>query len=348
MEKCWTCRRRRHKCDGARPHCTKCLASDLECLGYGKTKPLSWVNGIASRGRWKNCASFHDADPSPLANLKYSRSGTFMPAFAPQPKPSPGNSSTPSDTQLSQGIGPLVVCPPLTDPMYQDLGVEQRFFIDYCKSDCEPHMPLITTLTCVPPVHRRLCPSLIIRDHAQNPYREIIPRAGSSMAITHAIIALSACHYSHGVAGVPLFPQSHPRQRSDLPNSVLARNYIRLQNIALRSLAEELKNPDSCTYVDAFLTSFLLALLDIVESGANTWSFHLEGAKKLLNTKLCTGPPGSTSILQRVANELAVYVFSLRLPDGMRADVCQIRHDYFHACSAWHTANIPRPSFRTG
>ena len=67
-----------------------------------------------------------------------------------------------------------------------------------------------------------------------------------------------------------------------------------------------MSNPEKCTYADAFFTSFLLALLDIVESGANTWSVHLEGAKKLLATNRCREPSDSDGILERFANELAV------------------------------------------
>ena len=138
MEKCWTCRRRRLKCDGTRPHCTRCQASGFECLGYGKTKPLCWVNGIASRGRWQH-SSFQEADPSPLAHKKYSRAGTFITAVAPSPQrqKSPTPSSSSSDTCLSDETSSLTracVRPPLTEPMFQDLNYDSRFLMDYCKS----------------------------------------------------------------------------------------------------------------------------------------------------------------------------------------------------------------------
>jgi hypothetical protein len=46
---CYTCRRRRVKCDRALPHCAKCERTKLECLGY--KKPLVWNKGVASRGK---------------------------------------------------------------------------------------------------------------------------------------------------------------------------------------------------------------------------------------------------------------------------------------------------------
>jgi len=46
---CYTCRRRRVKCDRQLPLCAKCERTKLECLGY--KKPLVWNKGVASRGK---------------------------------------------------------------------------------------------------------------------------------------------------------------------------------------------------------------------------------------------------------------------------------------------------------
>ena len=47
---CYTCRRRRVKCDNNLPFCQKCQNAGIECLGY--QKPLVWVKGgVASRGK---------------------------------------------------------------------------------------------------------------------------------------------------------------------------------------------------------------------------------------------------------------------------------------------------------
>lgn len=42
---CHTCRKRRVRCDGAVPACQKCCDRQLDCLGYGKQKPLVWLAG---------------------------------------------------------------------------------------------------------------------------------------------------------------------------------------------------------------------------------------------------------------------------------------------------------------
>lgn len=48
---CWTCRRRRLRCDRALPVCGKCASSQRSCQGYSKDKPLRWTDSVASRGK---------------------------------------------------------------------------------------------------------------------------------------------------------------------------------------------------------------------------------------------------------------------------------------------------------
>nr|POE74663.1 arginine metabolism regulation protein ii [Quercus suber] len=47
---CWTCRKRRVKCDLVKPSCTRCQTSGETC-GYGAAAPVKWVGGVALRGR---------------------------------------------------------------------------------------------------------------------------------------------------------------------------------------------------------------------------------------------------------------------------------------------------------
>lgn len=102
MSRCWTCRRRRLKCDGGKPHCQKCLSNGEECLGY--TKPLTWVEGVARRGPMKN-RSFGETHEKALVGTSPQRSPCY---------------ESPSPT--------------LTEPLLQDLDNTSKFFIDYCES----------------------------------------------------------------------------------------------------------------------------------------------------------------------------------------------------------------------
>ncbi|KAJ6140580.1 hypothetical protein N7470_010376 [Penicillium chermesinum] len=47
---CWTCKRKRRRCDNAQPHCDNCVRRGIECEGYEVR--LRWGSGIASRGRF--------------------------------------------------------------------------------------------------------------------------------------------------------------------------------------------------------------------------------------------------------------------------------------------------------
>ncbi|CAG8909430.1 unnamed protein product [Penicillium egyptiacum] len=47
---CWTCKRRRRRCDNARPSCQNCAERGTFCEGYEVR--LRWGAGIASRGHF--------------------------------------------------------------------------------------------------------------------------------------------------------------------------------------------------------------------------------------------------------------------------------------------------------
>ncbi|PGG97903.1 hypothetical protein GX51_07077 [Blastomyces parvus] len=49
---CHTCRKRRVRCDSSRPACNKCTAKGVECLGYGKQKPLVWLQGGGNQNQY--------------------------------------------------------------------------------------------------------------------------------------------------------------------------------------------------------------------------------------------------------------------------------------------------------
>ncbi|KAF8472110.1 fungal-specific transcription factor domain-containing protein [Kalaharituber pfeilii] len=57
---CYTCRRRRVRCDRALPTCRKCTKAGHQCAGY--KKGFRWVGGIASRGKMMGKSTFHDEE----------------------------------------------------------------------------------------------------------------------------------------------------------------------------------------------------------------------------------------------------------------------------------------------
>lgn len=106
---CWTCARRRVKCDFGLPTCFKCRSHDRECLGYGPNKPIVWT-GVACRrktkGRKLNGPHVHPTTESPGGNDVGHR--------------------IPHST--------AVVSANPTDPIFQDLNLGTRRNIEYCES----------------------------------------------------------------------------------------------------------------------------------------------------------------------------------------------------------------------
>lgn len=57
---CYTCRRRRVRCDRGLPTCRKCAKAEHECAGY--KKGFRWVGGIASRGKMMGKRTFDEEE----------------------------------------------------------------------------------------------------------------------------------------------------------------------------------------------------------------------------------------------------------------------------------------------
>ncbi|KHN98440.1 Zn(2)-C6 fungal-type DNA-binding domain protein [Metarhizium album ARSEF 1941] len=67
---CWTCRKRRVKCDVRKPSCTRCLDARKNC-SYGTTPPLRWVGDVSSRSCLASLASLKNS--STLSGLGVAR-----------------------------------------------------------------------------------------------------------------------------------------------------------------------------------------------------------------------------------------------------------------------------------
>ncbi|KAK2791935.1 hypothetical protein FQN52_004377 [Onygenales sp. PD_12] len=62
-EQCHTCRKRRVRCDSTRPACNKCVSKGVECLGYGKQKPLIWLQGGGNQNQYLAEGSKSSSEP---------------------------------------------------------------------------------------------------------------------------------------------------------------------------------------------------------------------------------------------------------------------------------------------
>jgi hypothetical protein len=155
---CHNCRRRRLRCDRSWPTCHKCVVSGQECLGYGKL--FVWTQGIDEHGKVKSSSGRRvarspalDSNPptaSPTPNQSFS-------AFPPPASAAAGPSRQQSNHDLIQPqLQHVFACRPaspsaaasesvpnsapsssgggaLTDPVFQDLDRNSRYYLAYCK-----------------------------------------------------------------------------------------------------------------------------------------------------------------------------------------------------------------------
>ena len=116
MGRCWTCKKRRLKCDGGVPSCQKCWGHGVECLGY--KKPLTWVKGVARRGPMKN----RSLGESEQQSVPFSEDNGLSTSQTHH-HPTQASILWPANVSMTMT---------LTDPLFKDLGIIPRFFIDYC------------------------------------------------------------------------------------------------------------------------------------------------------------------------------------------------------------------------
>lgn len=112
---CWTCVRRRVKCDLGLPTCFKCRRHDRECSGYGSNKPVIWT-GVACRKKAKS--------RKPSVSCVH-----------------PTTTESPRGTDVACQIlhSTAAVSSNPTDPVFQDLNISERRNVEYCESVLAAH-----------------------------------------------------------------------------------------------------------------------------------------------------------------------------------------------------------------
>lgn len=165
---CYTCRRRRVKCDRQLPHCAKCLRTKLECLGY--TKPLIWNKGVASRGKMMG-KTFPAPEAAGAKKAGGAGEGSGAAARGESPaaggrrqknnvlSPGPGQGEFKVDMACGPSDGQLVLAqsvPPRSPSLsihvpegvgspFVGLPRDVRFYLNYCNSPPRPHLRNLTT-----------------------------------------------------------------------------------------------------------------------------------------------------------------------------------------------------------
>lgn len=174
---CWTCKRRRLKCDNHLPSCRKCKNAGRKCLGYD-ARPLVWNKGVASRGKMMgktfeaearrrinsgqtgmsvsgsdNGLSTEDGSNESIKTIlrpnlessslqlasrtnavaSGSHSNTIMGSSRNEIMDDRNELSSPNSKGPTASVFQKALYRSLTDPVFQDLTSNDRYYMYYCK-----------------------------------------------------------------------------------------------------------------------------------------------------------------------------------------------------------------------
>lgn len=139
----------------------------------------------------------------------------------------------------------------------------------------------------------------------KNPFRDLTALVSHSPVLTSSIAALGALHCSlvseSDSSVLPWSPGNLSMSVEEIedvvapassrkPTSQAYHHFLEYKQRALRQLSMDLNNPAMQKDGRTLAAIVLLAFLDIFESGSGAWSYHIEGAKKLLRDRPENGP----------------------------------------------------------
>lgn len=145
----------------------------------------------------------------------------------------------------------------------------------------------------------------VVYDQTNNPWRDILSLVGTSPVLADGLTAMGALHYSllskSDSSLLPWLSHNRTTGTSHLspeeiqsivtpasarrPSSKAYRHFLEFKQRTLHQLSKDLVNPVMQKDDRTLAAIVVLALLDIFESGSGAWSYHIEGAKKLLRNR---------------------------------------------------------------
>lgn len=311
---CWTCRRKRLRCDSRLPTCAKCAKAGYRCLGYGPDKPLVWV-GLGRRASKKVIAAMaaaaeaakvdKAADKASLATssrASVGQAGELV--LARRPTTTPQTRAWSGQAKIVAPSPGLLLCRP-TEPMFVGHNAKTRRYIEYCmQNPCEltfknkrktqirervltPISPQLTDL-------RRCCtecdmiPTTPEEEQTTDPYRSLMALSQGSPLMLNIVVALAAYHFAGSSRPEPkLLEAPYPPGRHDdnddsggvitSPIFSDARTYKSKAIINLQMALNRLDHSDAVV-----AASLLLIWVEVLDSGTRSWRCHLDGMVGLL------------------------------------------------------------------
>ncbi|KAL8424175.1 hypothetical protein RB596_004134 [Gaeumannomyces avenae] len=284
---CWTCRRRRLRCDSRLPTCAKCAKAGYRCLGYGPDKPFVWV-GLGRRTSKKVVAAMAAAAEAAKADKAAEKassssssspssrgSGELVSAKRPSQSQQSWRVSGPATITVAAALPPpeLLLCRP-TEPMFVGHDAKTRGYIEYylrrCCAEC--------TIPQTPEEEEKM-----------NPYRSFMALSQGSPLVHNTVVALAAHHLAGSSRPAPKLleaPMSPGRyddgddDQNGVSNTAIFSDALTHKNMAIMNLRTALKSLDHSDAVVA--ASLLLIWVELLESGTKSWRCHLDGMVALL------------------------------------------------------------------
>ncbi|KAL4788239.1 fungal-specific transcription factor domain-containing protein [Aspergillus varians] len=256
---CLTCKRRRKRCDEAKPSCHNCARLGLTCEGYGSmwAVPLGPATQVFRHAR----SAKHDRSSLSPAPSTCSTVSSVAQTWSSVAESSPAIKSSPPTDQddfdepencsqvlISSNSNQLAVASPSPSRLISHLSHLDTHYLQY-------HMERGSKL-------------LANLETDENPLRSlIIPRALSSPLLMNALCALSAIHFSN---------RSPYRWSAENEG---ANYYID----AMRGLRTTLTGCQGKSFPDdAILAVALLCKYEIVRGSVKQWTVHLDALQTLV------------------------------------------------------------------
>lgn len=248
---CTSCKRRKRKCDEARPKCSDCHRLCLECLYEQPRKQQVPASRDSSNdlSQSLSCSQTLSIDLEPddivpddgtgIESTDFTSNTSWWP-FSPssqRPIYEPMR-STPSPQEPSLSLTSLSAAPMLS--------------ADEDKSLLNHYIKVVAVV-----LSRR-------DDQQSNPYlSKMLTVAFSNQLVMNALLALSANHWKK------------------LQPSVWKRGVVHQTN-TMQALAKLLPNIDSTSTDAALAATLLLAMIELFDGTSSHWKFHLDGVRRLL------------------------------------------------------------------
>ncbi|KAL6903258.1 fungal-specific transcription factor domain-containing protein [Trichoderma evansii] len=172
----------------------------------------------------------------------------------------------------------------LQDPHISSLSQQSRFYIEY--------------------YDKRVCKLYILYDSDSNPFRNLLSYALEDGALQKSIVALAARHFANSGYSFDQVEEdsSHRFAKAKL-------EALQFKKKAIEALSSSLSHPESYKKDATLATILLLIFVDLLESGIDGWSFHIQGAK-VIHQLLAESGSNCNAIIDRgeTATEIRQFI----------------------------------------